>query len=176
MKYARTHSFHHCNRSHNDDYLFTTSRPRPGTARIEQSCRAAAFIEEIRTTAYDLGFFYVTGHGVDQQLIDDTLAVARLFALPEAEKMAIEMVNSPHFRGYNRQGQEFTRGQRDWREQVDIGAEREVMADIPANAPWNRLRQINGQPTYPPSKTPFCATKPPPPIWPSASSKPLQRH
>ena len=96
-------------------------------ARLESSSPAerAAFIEEIRTTAYDLGFFYVTGHGVDQQLIDDTLAVARaFFALPEADKMAIEMVNSPHFRGYNRQGQEFTRGQRDWREQVDIGAER----------------------------------------------------
>jgi isopenicillin N synthase-like dioxygenase len=61
--------------------------------------------------------------------------------------MAIEMVNSPHFRGYNRQGQEFTRGQRDWREQVDIGAEREVMADIPANAPWNRLRGPNQWPT-----------------------------
>ena len=118
-------------------------------ARLESSSPAerAAFIEEIRTTAYDLGFFYVTGHGVDQQRIDDTLAVARaFFALPEADKMAIEMVNSPHFRGYNRQGQEFTRGQRDWREQVDIGAEREVMTDIPANAPWNRLRGPNQWP------------------------------
>ncbi|MBM4412885.1 MAG: isopenicillin N synthase family oxygenase, partial [Chloroflexi bacterium] len=59
-----------------------------------------AFLAELRTTAYDLGFFYVTGHGVPQALIDNTIAVAKeFFALPEAEKLAIEMVNSPHFRG-----------------------------------------------------------------------------
>jgi isopenicillin N synthase-like dioxygenase len=106
-----------------------------------------AFIAELRKTAYDLGFFYVTGHGIDQGLIDDTLAVAKqFFALPEADKMAIEMVNSPHFRGYNRQGNEFTRGQRDWREQVDIGAEREALATVPSDQPWMRLRGPNQWP------------------------------
>ena len=40
-----------------------------------------------------------------------------------ADKLAIEMVNSPHFRGYNRVGWERTRGRPDWREQVDIGAD-----------------------------------------------------
>lgn len=106
-----------------------------------------AFIAELRKTAYDLGFFYVTGHGIDQGLIDDTLAVAKqFFALPEADKMAIEMVNSLHFRGYNRQGNEFTRGQRDWREQVDIGAEREALATVPSDQPWMRLRGPNQWP------------------------------
>lgn len=94
-----------------------------------------------------MGFFYVTGHGIDQGLIDDTLAVAKqFFALPEADKMAIEMVNSPHFRGYNRQGNEFTRAQRDWREQVDIGAEREALATVPSDQPWMRLRGPNQWP------------------------------
>jgi isopenicillin N synthase-like dioxygenase len=56
------------------------------------------------------------------------------------------MVNSPHFRGYNRQGNEFTRGQRDWREQVDIGAEREALATVPSDQPWMRLRGPNQWP------------------------------
>jgi isopenicillin N synthase-like dioxygenase len=37
----------------------------------------------------------------------------RLFALPVKEKLKIEMVKSPHFRSYNRAGQEHTRGERD---------------------------------------------------------------
>ena len=54
------------------------------------------------------------------------LATARrLFALPQAEKDAVAMVRSPHFRGYTRLGGELTRGEVDWREQIDIGPERE---------------------------------------------------
>jgi len=39
------------------------------------------------------------------------------------------MVHSPHFRGYTRVGWERTRDQADWREQIDIGAERHY-ADV----------------------------------------------
>lgn len=106
-----------------------------------------AFLEELRRTAYDLGFFYVTGHGVDAGLISQVLQLSRrFFELPEADKLAIEMVNSPHFRGYNRKGMEITRGQRDWREQVDIGAERAALprdAELPA---WSRLQGPNQWP------------------------------
>jgi isopenicillin N synthase-like dioxygenase len=53
------------------------------------------------------------------------LAAAReLFELPQADKDAIAMVRSPHFRGYTRLGGELTRGEVDWREQIDIGPER----------------------------------------------------
>lgn len=37
------------------------------------------------------------------------------------------MIHSPHFRGYNRAASELTRGQPDWREQFDIGAERPAL-------------------------------------------------
>lgn len=107
----------------------------------------AALLEEVRRTAYDLGFFYITGHGVEQALIDQTLALSRrFFALPEADKLAVEMINSPHFRGYNRKGMEMTRGQRDWREQLDIGAEREALAREPNAPAWARLRGPNQWP------------------------------
>ncbi|BBC34182.1 2-oxoglutarate-dependent ethylene/succinate-forming enzyme [Streptomyces graminofaciens] len=46
------------------------------------------------------------------------------FALPEHERLAIDNVNSPHFRGYTRTGDERTGGRQDWRDQLDIGAER----------------------------------------------------
>jgi len=46
--------------------------------------------------------------------------------VPEKDKLAIEMVNSPHFRGYNRAGFEHTRGKPDWREQLDVALDATV--------------------------------------------------
>jgi isopenicillin N synthase-like dioxygenase len=43
--------------------------------------------------------------------------------LPLEERLAIENVNSPQFRGYTRVGTEHTGGAPDWREQIDIGPE-----------------------------------------------------
>ncbi len=99
-----------------------------------------ALLAELRQTAHDVGFFYVSGHGVDPGLIRQLFKLSRrLFELPEQDKLAIEMVNSPHFRGYTRAGWERTRGQRDWREQIDIGAEQPALpADAEAPA-WTRL-------------------------------------
>ena len=107
----------------------------------------AAFLTELRAAAHEVGFFYVTGHGVDARLLGDVMeASAKFFSLPEADKLAIEMVNSPHFRGYNRVASELTRGRPDWREQLDIGAEREALPPG-RNAPaWTRLRGPNQWP------------------------------
>ncbi|OBH93141.1 isopenicillin N synthase family oxygenase [Mycobacterium sp. E2733] len=78
----------------------------------------------LREAAHEVGFFYLTGHGVPDGLSSRVLAAARrLFELPQAEKDAVAMVRSPHFRGYTRMGGELTRGQVDWREQIDIGPE-----------------------------------------------------
>jgi isopenicillin N synthase-like dioxygenase len=80
------------------------------------------FLEDLRKAARSVGFFYLVGHGIEDGLIQDVLKVSRLFfALPEKDKLAIEMVNSPHFRGYNRAGFEHTRGKPDWREQSTSG-------------------------------------------------------
>ncbi len=86
---------------------------------------AADLRERLRAAAHDVGFFYLTGHGVPAQLSGEMLRAARrFFALPQADKDAIAMVRSPHFRGYTRLGGELTRGAVDWREQIDIGPER----------------------------------------------------
>ena len=81
--------------------------------------------ERLREAAHEVGFFYLIGHGVPPALTRRVLATARrLFALPQAEKDAVAMVHSPHFRGYTRLGGELTGGEVDWREQIDIGPER----------------------------------------------------
>lgn len=114
------------------------------------------FIEGLRRAARDIGFFYLTGHGIAQSLIDDVLGASRrFFALPDKDKLQIEMVNSPHFRGYNRVGQELTKGQRDWREQVDIGSEAPALprnANLPA---WTRLQGPNQWPSALPELRPL---------------------
>jgi isopenicillin N synthase-like dioxygenase len=79
----------------------------------------------LRRAAHEVGFFYLTGHEVPDDLVGRMLAAARrLFALPQADKDAVAMVRSPHFRGYTRLGGELTRGEVDWREQIDVGPER----------------------------------------------------
>jgi isopenicillin N synthase-like dioxygenase len=84
-----------------------------------------AMRRQLRTVAHDVGFFYLTGHGVSEVLTDRLLTEARrLFALPDADKDAVAMRNSPHFRGYTRLGGELTGGVVDWREQIDIGPQR----------------------------------------------------
>jgi isopenicillin N synthase-like dioxygenase len=115
----------------------------------------AAFLTELRAAAHDVGFFYVTGHGVDVRLLSDVMDItAKFFALPEADKLAIEMVNSPHFRGYNRVASELTRDQPDWREQIDIGAEHQALPRDANTPTWARLRGPNQWPAALPELRP----------------------
>jgi isopenicillin N synthase-like dioxygenase len=104
---------------------------------------AAAFRDELREATHRVGFFYLTGTGVSPELEARLHAAARaFFDLPEEDKLAIENVNSPHFRGYTRVGGERTQGKVDWREQIDIGPEREPVTD-PHAADFHRLTGPN---------------------------------
>ncbi|PSJ58904.1 isopenicillin N synthase family dioxygenase [Pseudaminobacter soli (ex Li et al. 2025)] len=112
-------------------------------------------LQNLAHAAREVGFFYLTGHGVHQLLIDEALSLSRrFFALPEADKLEIEMVNSPHFRGYNRVGQELTKGARDWREQVDIGSEAPALPRDPSLPAWTRLQGPNQWPSALPELKP----------------------
>ncbi|ORV19545.1 oxidoreductase [Mycobacterium celatum] len=93
---------------------------------VDLSDRPSRLRQQLREAAHEVGFFYLTGHGVPESLTRSLLDEARrLFALPQADKDAIAMVRSPHFRGYTRLGGELTGGRVDWREQIDIGPERQ---------------------------------------------------
>lgn len=107
---------------------------------------ARAFRATLLPACRDEGFFYLTGLGLRDGLVDDLYAAARAsFALPEKDKRAIEMVRSPHFRGWTRLGGELTLGHQDWREQIDIGAERPALQATP-DEPWTILEGPNQWP------------------------------
>ena len=98
----------------------------------DDPARAGEFRQTLRDVTHRIGFFYLVGHGVDAGLPTRLLHVAReFFALREEEKLALENVRSPHFRGYTRVGGERTQGKVDWREQIDVGPERPA---LPATA------------------------------------------
>jgi isopenicillin N synthase-like dioxygenase len=93
---------------------------------------------------HGIGFFYLTGHGVEPALVDDLFSVSRrFFALPPADKLEIENIHSAQFRGYTRVGGELTNGQVDWREQIDVLAERDVVPPGPGRPDYWRLEGPN---------------------------------
>ncbi|TBN57563.1 isopenicillin N synthase family oxygenase [Glaciihabitans arcticus] len=106
--------------------------------------QAAEFRAELLKATHEVGFFYLVGHGVDQQLVDDLLATSRrFFELPIADKLALENVHSPQFRGYTRVGGELTANEVDRREQIDIGPEREAVDGARDKADYWRLEGPN---------------------------------
>ena len=115
----------------------------------------AQFLRELRDAANGAGFFYVIGHGIKNEVVNNVLSLSqRFFALPAEQKLAIEMVHSPHFRGYNRAGFEHTRGKPDWREQLDVGAELPALPFDRSAPPWRRLQGPNQWPVALPELKP----------------------
>jgi len=115
-----------------------------------------AFLEQLRHAARDIGFFYLVNHGVDDALQRAVQQEARrFFSLSDTDKQQVAMIHSPHFRGYNRAASELTRGQPDWREQFDIGAERPALNVAGEDPRWRRLQGPNlwpeAQPTLKPA-------------------------
>ena len=115
-----------------------------------------AALTQLRDVARTFGFFYLTDHGIPQERIDTVITLSmHFFALPEKQKLEIEMKKSPHFRGYNRAGLEYTRGSQDWREQVDFGSERERLDIMPGDPAWRRLVGPNQFPAALPELRPM---------------------
>lgn len=71
-----------------------------GLATDDPEARAAVG-RAIEAACRDKGFMYVTGHGIDAALRARVLEeAAAFFALPEEEKMRVDMKKSPANRGY----------------------------------------------------------------------------
>jgi isopenicillin N synthase-like dioxygenase len=110
----------------------------------DRSGDALVFVDSLRAACHGPGFFLVTGHGISEGRTAAVLEASReFFALPDADKLAIENVRSPQFRGYTRVGAEHTNGRPDWREQLDLGAERATREPRPGEPPYWRLQGPN---------------------------------
>ena len=121
-----------------------TTLPILDLARYADPAEKTAFLADLRYAAREIGFFYLINHGVDDALQQAVQQQSRrFFALSDEQKQPVAMIHSPHFRGYNRAASELTRGQPDWREQFDIGAERPAL-HLNDDAPrWQRLQGPN---------------------------------
>lgn len=97
--------------------------------RGEADCTAAA--RAIDAACREVGFFYVTGHGVPDDLQERLEVLSReLFALPEADKAAISMARGGRaWRGWFPFEGELTSGRPDRKEGIYFGAE--LAADHP---------------------------------------------
>ncbi|MHA7275784.1 isopenicillin N synthase family dioxygenase [Arthrobacter sp. Hz1] len=105
---------------------------------------ASQFRDDLRNAMHDVGFLYLAGHGIPQDLVDAMLTTSRrFFELPEEEKLQLENVHSPQFRGYTRMGGELTDRAVDWREQIDIGVERDAVKPGAGVADYWRLEGPN---------------------------------
>ncbi|MFJ8018072.1 isopenicillin N synthase family dioxygenase [Streptomyces sp. NPDC096339] len=111
--------------SHISSTSSTPSLPVLDLSQADDPALRPDFLKQLHAAARDTGFLHLTGHGVTAAESARILELTRaFFALPEADRLAVSNLNSPHFRGYTRIGHELTGGASDWRDQLDVGAER----------------------------------------------------
>ncbi|KAJ2559174.1 hypothetical protein GGH12_005508, partial [Coemansia sp. RSA 1822] len=82
------------------------------------------FLSNLQHALVHVGFFYVAGHNITPQFLDQlTQATKDFFALPLSEKLKTDKIHSPTFLGYSTQGNEITKNNKDNREQLDFANE-----------------------------------------------------
>ena len=103
----------------------------------------------LKTAASEVGFLYVTGHGLNAARFDAMLAATKnFFALPLDKKMQVYIGNSRNHRGYVPEGEEiFTMGTKDAKEAYDLS--RDLPADDPDYRAGNPLLGPNQWPDLP---------------------------
>ena len=116
-------------------------------ARAADGTFAPAFLDDLRRALHEVGFLQLTDYGAAPgQIAELTELTRRFFALPLAERLALDNRKSPHFRGYTRLGHEITAGRPDAREQLDFGPEQQPLPRTAWDAPFDLLRGPNQWP------------------------------
>jgi len=116
-------------------------------ARAADGTFAPAFLDDLRSALHEVGFLQLTDYGAAPgQIAELTELTRRFFALPLAERLALDNRKSPHFRGYTRLGHEITAGRPDAREQLDFGPEQQPLPRTAWDAPFDLLRGPNQWP------------------------------
>ncbi|KAI1176045.1 2OG-Fe(II) oxygenase superfamily protein [Nemania sp. FL0916] len=108
------------------------------------------FLQDLRHALIDVGFLYISNHGVPSTVIADLVAaLPTLFALGDEVKSAVALENSPHFLGYSGIGSENTGGSADLREQFEFATELEATWREGEGMPLcERLRGPNQWPAH----------------------------
>lgn len=120
---------------------------RLAAARTSSGAFAPAFLDALRTALHEVGFLQLTEFGAATGQVEDLMATTeRFFALPLADRLALDNRLSPHFRGYTRLGHEITAGRPDAREQLDFAPEQEAVARAGWSEAFDLLRGPNQWP------------------------------
>lgn len=97
-------------------------------------------IKQIHDACRDVGFFYLSHHGIEPELMNEVLKLSRLFFnMPQTEKDKVAIHLSPYCRGYGRLMAEKTKGIGDYKETYDLGLE---ASPHPERHTKNHLRLI----------------------------------
>ncbi len=95
--------------------------------RFASGADRAGFVADLGRACRESGFFVLSGHGITADLIGAVFAQGdAFFALPEAQKRALDIRRNRHNRGWAAQGSEAldeTSGQMDRKEAFNIGLE-----------------------------------------------------
>ncbi|XP_052205131.1 probable 2-oxoglutarate-dependent dioxygenase At3g50210 isoform X2 [Diospyros lotus] len=106
-------------------------------------------VRQLDRACREAGFFYVKGHGVPDSIIKEVRDVThRFFSLPYEEKLNIKISPEAGYRGYQRVGENITKGVPDMHEAIDCY--REVNAGM-YGALGKPLEGQNQWPINPPS-------------------------
>jgi len=119
------------------------------------SLDSAEGLAKLRHAASDVGFFYLVDHGISYDSQQDYLRLSReFFQLTSQQKQRVDMIRSPHFRGYNGMGSEMTAGRLDAREQFDWMNEEQAIPEVKLTQPWQKLIGPNLWPSAMPQLKP----------------------
>lgn len=128
-----------------------TSIPTLDLSQASNPTTLPHLLTTLRHALVDIGFLYITNHGVPSSTIADLVAaLPQLFRLDAAAKRAVALENSPHFLGYSGVGSETTGGAADRREQFEFATE--LLDTWKEGEPlYERLRGPNQWPNNDPS-------------------------
>jgi isopenicillin N synthase-like dioxygenase len=128
-----------------------------GSLIAEDTAGSHAAAEALGKAARQVGFVYVTGHGIPAPLFEGLLdATKRFFAQPFERKMDVYIGRSANHRGYVPAGEEvFAAGTKDTKEAFDLSID--LPADHPAVGAGTPMLGPNQWPDLPGFKTAVAA-------------------
>ncbi|KAJ4910497.1 putative 2-oxoglutarate-dependent dioxygenase [Raphanus sativus] len=87
---------------------------------MNEDAGVAEVVRRLDRACRDVGFFYVTDHGICESLMKKVKEMShQFFKLPYEEKLKIKIKPAAGYRGYQRIGENFTNGKQDFHEAID---------------------------------------------------------